>query len=83
MEPSDIPAAVALSRDVSLLLAAALAAGAALAVRGAPSWLAMTDAPFAAAASAVRPLDATAMAEAAARQDQLTKPRGALGRLES
>ena len=37
---------------------------------------------FAAAAAAVRPLDAAAMAEARARQDRLTKPRGALGRLE-
>lgn len=39
--------------------------------------------PFAAAAVAVRPLDAAAMAEAADRQDRLTKPRGALGRLEA
>jgi nicotinate-nucleotide--dimethylbenzimidazole phosphoribosyltransferase len=39
--------------------------------------------PFALAAAAVSPLDAAAMAEAAARQDLLTKPRGALGRLES
>ena len=37
---------------------------------------------FEAAAAAVRPLDETAMAEARARQDRLTKPRGALGRLE-
>ncbi|HKY75823.1 MAG TPA: nicotinate-nucleotide--dimethylbenzimidazole phosphoribosyltransferase [Acidimicrobiia bacterium] len=37
---------------------------------------------FDAAAVAVRPLDLTAMAEARARQDRLTKPRGALGRLE-
>jgi len=37
---------------------------------------------FAAAAAAVRPLDEVAMAEARARQDRLTKPRGALGRLE-
>ena len=37
---------------------------------------------FDAAAAAVRPLDETAMAEARARQDRLTKPRGALGRLE-
>src|SRR5437868_4918773 len=38
---------------------------------------------FERAAAAVRPLDAGAMAEAAARQDRLTKPRGALGRLET
>ena len=38
---------------------------------------------FERAAAAVRPLDAAAMAEARARQDRLTKPRGALGRLES
>ena len=38
--------------------------------------------PFALAAAAVAPLDDEAMAEAAARQDLLTKPRGALGRLE-
>jgi nicotinate-nucleotide--dimethylbenzimidazole phosphoribosyltransferase len=37
---------------------------------------------FEAAAAAVRPLDEAAMAEARARQDRLTKPRGALGRLE-
>src|SRR2546423_7115504 len=37
--------------------------------------------PFALAAAAVRPLEAVAMAEAEARQDRLTKPRGALGRL--
>jgi nicotinate-nucleotide--dimethylbenzimidazole phosphoribosyltransferase len=37
---------------------------------------------FEAAAGAVRPLDGVAMAEARARQDRLTKPRGALGRLE-
>ena len=37
---------------------------------------------FDAAAAAVRPLDEVAMAEARARQDRLTKPRGALGRLE-
>ena len=37
---------------------------------------------FAAAAAAVGLLDATAMVEAAALQDRLTKPRGALGRLE-
>jgi nicotinate-nucleotide--dimethylbenzimidazole phosphoribosyltransferase len=41
-----------------------------------------TATPFALAAAAVRPLDGRAAAEAAARQDQLTKPRGALGRLE-
>jgi nicotinate-nucleotide--dimethylbenzimidazole phosphoribosyltransferase len=35
------------------------------------------------AAAAVRPLDADAMAEATDRQDRLTKPRGALGRLEA
>jgi nicotinate-nucleotide--dimethylbenzimidazole phosphoribosyltransferase len=39
--------------------------------------------PFALAAAAVRPLDAVARAEALARQDRLTKPRGALGRLEA
>jgi nicotinate-nucleotide--dimethylbenzimidazole phosphoribosyltransferase len=38
--------------------------------------------PFALAASAVRPLDATAATEAVALQDRLTKPRGSLGRLE-
>jgi nicotinate-nucleotide--dimethylbenzimidazole phosphoribosyltransferase len=38
---------------------------------------------FERAARAVRPLDAAAMAEALARQDRLTKPRGALGRLEA
>src|SRR5207302_1340991 len=38
---------------------------------------------FERAAAAVRPLDAAAMAEALARQDRLTKPRGALGRLEA
>ena len=37
---------------------------------------------FADAATAVRPLDAGAVAEATDRQDRLTKPRGALGRLE-
>jgi nicotinate-nucleotide--dimethylbenzimidazole phosphoribosyltransferase len=37
---------------------------------------------FDAAVAAVRPLDEAAMAEARARQDRLTKPRGALGRLE-
>jgi len=37
---------------------------------------------FEAAAAAVRPLDEAAMAEARARQDRLTKPRGSLGRLE-
>jgi nicotinate-nucleotide--dimethylbenzimidazole phosphoribosyltransferase len=37
---------------------------------------------FEAAAAAVRPLDEGAMAEARSRQDRLTKPRGALGRLE-
>ncbi|HEU5449743.1 MAG TPA: nicotinate-nucleotide--dimethylbenzimidazole phosphoribosyltransferase [Acidimicrobiia bacterium] len=37
---------------------------------------------FDAASAAVRPLDEVAMAEARARQDRLTKPRGALGRLE-
>ena len=37
---------------------------------------------FDAAVDAVRPLDVAAMAEARARQDRLTKPRGALGRLE-
>jgi nicotinate-nucleotide--dimethylbenzimidazole phosphoribosyltransferase len=42
-----------------------------------------TEGSFRAAVAAVRPLDQGAMAEAAARQDQLTKPRGALGRLES
>jgi nicotinate-nucleotide--dimethylbenzimidazole phosphoribosyltransferase len=39
--------------------------------------------PFEQAAAAVRPLDGAAMAEARARQDRLTKPRGALGRLEA
>jgi nicotinate-nucleotide--dimethylbenzimidazole phosphoribosyltransferase len=38
---------------------------------------------FEAAAGAVRPLDGAAMDEARARQDRLTKPRGALGRLET
>src|SRR5438309_6559886 len=38
---------------------------------------------FERAAAAVRPLDAVARAEALARQDRLTKPRGALGRLEA
>ncbi|HEV7536160.1 MAG TPA: nicotinate-nucleotide--dimethylbenzimidazole phosphoribosyltransferase, partial [Acidimicrobiia bacterium] len=38
---------------------------------------------FERAVAAVRPLDGAAMAEAAARQDRLTKPRGALGRLET
>jgi len=33
--------------------------------------------------SAIRPLDAAAMAQARSRQDRLTKPLGALGRLES
>jgi nicotinate-nucleotide--dimethylbenzimidazole phosphoribosyltransferase len=33
--------------------------------------------------AAIRPLDHAAMAAARARQDQLTKPRGALGRLET
>jgi nicotinate-nucleotide--dimethylbenzimidazole phosphoribosyltransferase len=37
---------------------------------------------FDAAEAAVRPLDEAVMAEARARQDRLTKPRGALGRLE-
>ncbi len=37
---------------------------------------------FELAAGAVAPLDARAMTEARARQDRLTKPRGALGRLE-
>jgi len=37
---------------------------------------------FEAAAAGVRPLDEAAMVEAWARQDRLTKPRGALGRLE-
>jgi nicotinate-nucleotide--dimethylbenzimidazole phosphoribosyltransferase len=37
---------------------------------------------FDAAEAAFRPLDRAAMAEARARQDRLTKPRGALGRLE-
>lgn len=39
--------------------------------------------PFEQAASAVGPLDAGALAEAAERQDRLTKPRGALGQLEA
>jgi nicotinate-nucleotide--dimethylbenzimidazole phosphoribosyltransferase len=38
--------------------------------------------PFEAAAAAIGPLDAGAMADATALQDRLTKPRGALGRLE-
>ncbi|MEJ7846203.1 MAG: nicotinate-nucleotide--dimethylbenzimidazole phosphoribosyltransferase [Acidimicrobiales bacterium] len=38
---------------------------------------------FATAAAAVRPLDTGAAADATTRQDQLTKPRGSLGRLES
>lgn len=38
--------------------------------------------PFEAAAAAIGPLDADAMADAADLQDRLTKPRGALGRLE-
>lgn len=38
---------------------------------------------FAEAAAADRPLDARAAADAAALQDRLTKPRGALGRLEA
>src|SRR5947207_4028370 len=39
--------------------------------------------PFDIAAAAARPLDEVATAEARARQDRLTKPRGALGRLEA
>ena len=35
------------------------------------------------AIAAIRPLDAAAQAQAQARQDQLTKPQGALGRLEA
>lgn len=42
-----------------------------------------TTGAFERAAAAVRPLDEAAMAEAAALQDRLTKPRGALGRLEA
>jgi nicotinate-nucleotide--dimethylbenzimidazole phosphoribosyltransferase len=38
---------------------------------------------FADAAAAVRPVDVAARAEAEALQDRLTKPRGALGRLEA
>jgi nicotinate-nucleotide--dimethylbenzimidazole phosphoribosyltransferase len=38
---------------------------------------------FERASEAVGPLDEAAMAEARARQDRLTKPRGALGRLEA
>lgn len=38
---------------------------------------------FDAAASAVEPLDAVALADARARQDRLTKPRGALGLMEA
>src|SRR5205814_10663250 len=38
---------------------------------------------FEQAVSALQPLEGVAMAEAAARQDRLTKPRGALGRLEA
>ena len=41
------------------------------------------DGAFEQAAGAVGPLDASAMEEARARQDRLTKPRGALGRLEA
>ncbi|HEY3241611.1 MAG TPA: nicotinate-nucleotide--dimethylbenzimidazole phosphoribosyltransferase, partial [Acidimicrobiia bacterium] len=39
--------------------------------------------PFERAAAAVRPLDRSAAGEALALQDRLTKPRGALGRLET
>lgn len=38
---------------------------------------------FADACARLRPLDAVAMADATALQDRLTKPRGALGRLEA
>src|SRR5437588_3839415 len=38
---------------------------------------------FEAAVGRVRPLDAVATVEARTRQDRLTKPRGALGRLEA
>jgi nicotinate-nucleotide--dimethylbenzimidazole phosphoribosyltransferase len=38
---------------------------------------------FETATAGVRPLDEAAMADARARQDRLTKPRGALGRLEA
>ncbi|HVX18918.1 MAG TPA: nicotinate-nucleotide--dimethylbenzimidazole phosphoribosyltransferase [Acidimicrobiales bacterium] len=41
------------------------------------------DSPFEQARAAVRPLDEAARAAAVARQDQLTKPPGSLGRLES
>lgn len=43
----------------------------------------MTAGPFDLAAAAVRPLDAAAAEEAVVLQDRLTKPRGALGRLET
>src|SRR5687768_2414801 len=39
--------------------------------------------PFDVATAGVRPLDATAAADAVARQDRLTKPRGSLGRVEA
>ncbi|HVM64195.1 MAG TPA: nicotinate-nucleotide--dimethylbenzimidazole phosphoribosyltransferase [Acidimicrobiales bacterium] len=42
----------------------------------------MTVPDFAAAVDAIVPVDATAAADAAAHHDRLTKPRGALGRLE-
>ncbi|CAN5693524.1 hypothetical protein BH20ACT2_BH20ACT2_17120 [soil metagenome] len=38
---------------------------------------------FGRAATAIRPLDAGALAEARRRQDRLTKPQGSLGRLEA
>lgn len=42
----------------------------------------MNDSRLAAISAAIRPLDAAAMTAARARQNQLTKPPGALGRLE-
>ncbi|HEY6275083.1 MAG TPA: nicotinate-nucleotide--dimethylbenzimidazole phosphoribosyltransferase [Streptosporangiaceae bacterium] len=42
----------------------------------------MSERSFDRAAAAVKPVDAAAAATAAARQDQLTKPPGSLGRLE-
>lgn len=44
---------------------------------------AFPDGPFAEHAARVRPPDAGAAAEATARHDRLTKPRGSLGRLET
>ncbi|MEY2455452.1 MAG: nicotinate-nucleotide--dimethylbenzimidazole phosphoribosyltransferase [Acidimicrobiaceae bacterium] len=47
------------------------------------AWLTTTDGPFAAAAALVGPLDAAAELAALAHHDRLTKPRGALGRVEA